>query len=78
MKYICIYKTILSNYVWEDKNKFGIDPILKWKIVKRCSEYSGWGIDMDWKLLLFCFLKGKYGLDAGHEEIQIISGILEG
>ena len=29
------HKTILSNYVWEVKNKFGIDPILKWEIMKR-------------------------------------------
>ena len=41
------HKTTLSNYVWEVKNKFGIDPILKWEIVKRCSKYkSGGGIDI--------------------------------
>ena len=28
-------KAILSNYIWEIKNKFGIDPILKWEIVKK-------------------------------------------
>ena len=36
-------KTILSNYVWEVKNEFGIDPILKWEIVKRCNKYKGRG-----------------------------------
>ena len=34
------YKTSLSNYVWEVKNKFGVDPILKWEIVKRCGKYN--------------------------------------
>ena len=34
------HKTSLSNYVGEVKNKFGIDPILKWEIVKRCSKYK--------------------------------------
>ena len=29
--------TSLSNHVWE--NKKGIDPILKWEIVKRCCTY---------------------------------------
>ena len=37
------HKTSLSNYVWEVKKKFGIDPILKWEIVKRCSKYKGGG-----------------------------------
>ena len=31
------HKTSLYNYVWEVKHKFGIDLILKWEIVKRCS-----------------------------------------
>ena len=34
-------KTSLSNYVWEVKSKFGIDPILKWGIMKRFSKYQG-------------------------------------
>ena len=28
------HKTTLANYVWEVKNKFGIDPELKWEIEK--------------------------------------------
>ena len=35
------HKTSLFNYVWEVKNKFRIDPILKWEIMKRCSKYKG-------------------------------------
>ena len=35
------HKTSLSNYVWEVKNKFGIDPMLKWEIMKRCSKCKG-------------------------------------
>ena len=31
----------MSNYVWEVKNKFGINPILKWEIPKRFSKYKG-------------------------------------
>ena len=34
------HKTSLFNYVWEVKNKFGINPILKWEIVKRYSKYK--------------------------------------
>ena len=34
------HKTSLSNYVWEVKNKFGIDSILKWEIVKRYCKYK--------------------------------------
>ena len=34
------HKTSLSNYVWEVKNKFGIDTILKWEIMKRSSKYK--------------------------------------
>ena len=34
------HKTSLSNYVWQVKNKFGIDLILKWEIVKRCSKHK--------------------------------------
>ena len=30
----------MSNYVWQVKNKFGTDPILKWEMVKRCSKYK--------------------------------------
>ena len=37
------HKTSLSNYIWEIKKKFGIDPILKWEIVKRCCKYKGGG-----------------------------------
>ena len=37
------HKTSLFSYIWEVKNKFSIDPILKWEIVKRCSKYSGGG-----------------------------------
>ena len=35
------HKTSLSNYIWEVKNKFGIDPILKLEIMKRYAKYKG-------------------------------------
>ena len=35
------HKSSLSNYILEVKNKFDIDPILKWEIMKRCSKYKG-------------------------------------
>ena len=34
------HKISLSNYICEVKTKFGIDPILKWEIVKTCSKYK--------------------------------------
>ena len=37
------HKISLSDYAWEVKNKFGIDPILKWEIVKRGSIYKRGG-----------------------------------
>ena len=33
------HSTTLSNYVWEIKDKKGIDPILKWKVRKKCRKY---------------------------------------
>ena len=38
------HKTSLSNYVWEVKNKFGIDPELKWEIMKVLQ--IGGGVDI--------------------------------
>ena len=35
------HNTSLSNYVGKVKNKFGIDPIMKWEIVKRWNRYKG-------------------------------------
>ena len=33
------HSTSLSDYVWEIKNRQGIDPILKWEVVKKCRKY---------------------------------------
>ena len=33
------HSTSLSNYVWVIKNRQGIDPILKWEVVKKCRKY---------------------------------------
>ena len=33
------YSTTLSSYVWEVKDKKGIDPILKWELIKKCRKY---------------------------------------
>ena len=41
------HKTNLSNYVWDVKNKFGIDSLLKCEIVERCSEYKRGGVEVD-------------------------------
>ena len=30
----------LSKYIWEIKTKLGIDPILKWEIIKKCCKYK--------------------------------------
>ena len=33
------HSTTLSRYVWEVKDKKGIDPILKWEVIKKCRKY---------------------------------------
>ena len=33
------HNTTLSSYVWEVKHKNGIDPILKWEVIKKCRKY---------------------------------------
>ena len=33
------HSTTLSSYVWEVKDKKGIDPILKWEVIKKCRKY---------------------------------------
>ena len=33
------HSTTLSSYVWEIKDKKGIDPILKWEVIKKCCKY---------------------------------------
>ena len=34
------HSTMLSSYVWEVKDKKkGIDPILKWEVIKKCRKY---------------------------------------
>ena len=30
---------IVPRYVWEVKDKKGIDPILKWEVIKKCRKY---------------------------------------
>ena len=34
------HSTTLSSYVWELKDKKGIDPIVKWEIIKKCRKYK--------------------------------------
>ena len=53
------YKTSLSNYVWEIKRKFGINPILKWETVKSFSKYKGEGECMGENYLLVNFCIGE-------------------
>ena len=33
------HSTTLSSYVWGVKDKKGIDPILKWEVIKKCRKY---------------------------------------
>ena len=33
------HSTTLSSYVWELKDNKGIDPIMKWEVVKKCRKY---------------------------------------
>ena len=33
------YSTALSSYVWELKEKQGVDPIMKWEVIKKCRKY---------------------------------------
>ena len=33
------HSTTLPSYVWEVKDKKGIDPILKWEVIKKCRKY---------------------------------------
>ena len=33
------HSTTLSSYVWEVKDKKGIDPILKWEVIMKCRKY---------------------------------------
>ena len=42
------YSTTLSSYVWEVKDKKGIEPILKWEVIKKCCKYRAG----DWNCLL--------------------------
>ena len=30
----------LSSYMWELKNNKGIDPIMKWEVIKKCRKYT--------------------------------------
>ena len=68
-------KTSLSNYVLEVKNKFGIDPILKWKIVKRCSKYRGGDryckVSMEKKLTIATYNRPKELLNQTSEVFSI-------
>ena len=34
------HSTTLSSYVWEVKDEKGIDPILKWEVIKKCRNYK--------------------------------------
>ena len=73
---ICRHKTNLSNYVWEVKNKFAIDPILKWDIMKRCSKYKdGWGryckLCMEKKLTIATYNRPKKLLNQRSEVFNI-------
>ena len=67
-------KTSLSNYVWEVKNKLGIDPILKWEIMKRCRRYKG--VDrycklcMEEKLTIATYNKLRKCLTKGLKYLQ--------
>ena len=36
---IYIYSTTLSSYVWELKDNKGVDPIMKWEVIKKCRKY---------------------------------------
>ena len=72
------HKTKLSNYVWEVKNKFGIDPILKWEIVKRCSKFKAAGggnryckLCMEEKLTIATYNKPKELLNQRSEIFNI-------
>ena len=71
------HKTSLSNYIWEVTNKFGIDPILKWEILKRCSKYKGWGenryckLCMEEKLTIATYNKPKELLNQRFEIFDI-------
>ena len=33
------HSTALSSYVWELKNNKGVDPIMKWEVIKKCHKY---------------------------------------
>ena len=33
------HSTTLSSYVWELKDNKGIDPIMKWEVIKKCRKY---------------------------------------
>ena len=33
------HSTMLSSYVWELKDNKGIDPIMKWEVIKKCRKY---------------------------------------
>ena len=64
------HKTSLSNYLWEVKHKFCIDPILKWEIVKRC-KYKQEGryckLCMEQKLIIAVYNRPKELLNQRSE-----------
>ena len=33
------HSTALSSYVWELKENTGVDPIMKWEVIKKCRKY---------------------------------------
>ena len=33
------HSTTLSSYVWELKDSKGLDPIMKWEVIKKCRKY---------------------------------------
>ena len=33
------HSTVLSSYVWELKDNKGVDPIMKWEVIKKCHKY---------------------------------------
>ena len=69
------HKTSLSNYVWEVKNKFGIDPILKWEIMKRCSKYTAGDryckLCMEEKLIIVTYNRPKELVNQRSEVFNI-------
>ena len=68
------HKTSLSKYVWEVKRKFGLGPILKWEIMKRCSKYRGGRyckLRMEEKLTIPTYNKPKELLNQRSDIVDI-------